>query len=230
MLQGLQPNYYSIADFRKVNATALQNLFKLFVSFLKDAGLIGGIIIAVDGTKIQRHLDYIEQKSKVLLEEFERTDAAEDEAIRLGDVPEKLARLQEHKIKYEALQSRLDQTNEPQVSTTDPDARALLVRGVVVEVGYNVQAAVMHNKQNYKSNFPLYRQRQEINEHIFGTFKRQWNLYYTNLCCLEKVNGELSLIMLVYNMKRARNILGHSYLLEKLSNWTPKYPGDTYFV
>lgn len=101
------------------------------MSFLKDAGLIGGKIIAVDGTKIrgnnskknnynakkiQLHLDYIKQKSKVLLEEFERTDAAEDEAIRLGDVPEKLARLQEHKIKYEALQSRLDQTNEPQVA------------------------------------------------------------------------------------------------------------------
>jgi hypothetical protein len=116
LLQGLQPNYYSIADFRKVNATALQNLFKLFVSFLKDAGLIGGKIIAVDGTKIQRHLDYIEQKSKALLEEFERTDAAEDEAIRLGDVREKLTCLQEHKIKYEALQSRLDQTNEPQVA------------------------------------------------------------------------------------------------------------------
>lgn len=74
------------------------------------------------------------------------------------------------------------------------------------------------NKKNYESNFPLYLQRQEINEHIFGTIKRQWNLYYTNLRGLEKVNGELRVIMQVYNIKRARNILGHSDLLEKLSN------------
>src|SRR5690606_39371523 len=73
---------------------------------------------------------------------FEQTDAYKDEAISLGDVQEKLARLQRHKIKYEALQDQLVQSQEPQVSTTDPDARALLVRGVVVEVGYNVQAAV----------------------------------------------------------------------------------------
>ena len=30
----LIPNYHSIADFRKVNPTALRNTFKLFVSFL----------------------------------------------------------------------------------------------------------------------------------------------------------------------------------------------------
>ncbi|MCO5231829.1 MAG: hypothetical protein M9958_11830 [Chitinophagales bacterium] len=47
------PNYHSIADFRKINASALQNLFKLFVLFLKEAGLIGGNVIAVDGTKIR---------------------------------------------------------------------------------------------------------------------------------------------------------------------------------
>ena len=402
LLQGLHPNYHSIADFRKINAKALQNLFKLFVSFLKDAGLVGGKVIAVDGTKIrgnnskknnynpkkiQRHLDYIAQKSKALLEEFEQTDACEDEAISLGNVQEKLARLQQHKIKYEVLQDQLAQSQEPQVSTTDPDARALLVRGVVVEVGYNVQAAVdqehklvvathtinrndknalyaiskeakdnieakeltvladkgyhtgkelkacqeagidtivaqqevvnsndkgtkpaymvqhfvydemsdtytcpagqtlrttgkLHckkrsedisyqfkkyrtgacqscavqhlctgrrdgrreierseyaayvekNKENYESNPALYRQRQEINEHIFGTLKRQWNLYYTNLRGLKKVNGEVALIMLVYNMKRVRNILGFDNLMEKLHQWTPKYPGGTIFI
>ena len=40
--------------------------------------------------------------------------------------------------------------------------------------------AVEKNKSNYQNNYQLYRKRQEINEHIFGTIKRQWNLYYTN--------------------------------------------------
>ena len=53
LLKGLQPNYHSIADFRKINPNALKNLFKLFVLFLKDSGLIGGQVMAVDGTKIR---------------------------------------------------------------------------------------------------------------------------------------------------------------------------------
>ncbi|MBK7041557.1 MAG: transposase [Bacteroidetes bacterium] len=72
------------------------------------------------------------------------------------------------------------------------------------------------NNKRYKEESKLYRKRQEINEHIFGTIKRQWNYYYTNLRGLRKVNGEHSLIMLVYNIKRAINILGMEDLIAKL--------------
>ena len=41
LLKGLQPNYHTIADFKKINPNALKNLFKLFVLFLKDTGLKG---------------------------------------------------------------------------------------------------------------------------------------------------------------------------------------------
>jgi len=37
------------------------------------------------------------------------------------------------------------------------------------------------------------------------------------------VNGEMALIMTVYNMKRAINILGMDELLEKLKAWKPDY-------
>lgn len=50
--------------------------------------------------------------------------------------------LRGNKIKYEQLSKAIEASEEPQVSTTDPDARALLVQGQVVEVSYNVQAAV----------------------------------------------------------------------------------------
>ena len=33
---------------------------------------------------------------------------------------------------------------------------------------------VAENNQRYQANAQLYRKRQEINEHIFGTIKRQW--------------------------------------------------------
>ncbi|MBK7967899.1 MAG: transposase [Bacteroidetes bacterium] len=51
----LVPNYHTIADFRKDNPVALKNMFKLFVAFLMDAGLIFGKTIAIDGTKSRAH-------------------------------------------------------------------------------------------------------------------------------------------------------------------------------
>jgi radical SAM protein with 4Fe4S-binding SPASM domain len=83
--------------------------------------------------------------------------------------------------------------------------------------------AVDRNRKNYNNNSKLYRQRQEINEHIFGTIKRKWSYNYTNLIGLEKVNGEWSLIMLVYNMKRTMSLLTMPDLLKKLSAWKPNY-------
>ena len=37
LIGDIRPNYHSISDFRKNNPIALRQLFKLFVSFLKDA-------------------------------------------------------------------------------------------------------------------------------------------------------------------------------------------------
>lgn len=90
--------------------------------------------------------------------------------------------------------------------------------------------AVEQNGRNYKSNKDLYRKRQEINEHIFGTIKRQWGYNHTNLRGLEKVNGEMALIMTVYNMKRAFKILGLEKLLAKLRTWKPDYRKATVFI
>lgn len=395
LTHNLQPNYHSIADFRKNNPTALRNVFKLFVLFLKDMNLVSGDLIAIDGTKvrannskknnfnpkkIERHLSYIEEKTNEYLKQLDVTDAS-DESIKISGVAEKLERLKTNKLKYELLQKQMDETGEPQVSTTDADARALLVQGQVVEVSHNMQAAVdaenklivathtinrndrnalsaialeakenlqvdtfktivdkgyhnggelqrckdadittivaapeivnsnekgttkeylvtqfiynktddtytcpegktlttkgtWHEKKNekkqvlyrfkkyrtaeckdcpvrqlctaskyreldrseyadaveennlrYKENQTLYRQRQEINEHIFGTIKRQWGYNHTNLRGLLKVNGEHSLICLVYNIKRTMNIMGIEKLIEAIKNWQPNYKG-----
>nr|WP_315210738.1 transposase [uncultured Flavobacterium sp.] len=49
LLEDNRPNYHSISDFRKNNPIASKNTFKLFVSFLKEADLIGCETIAIDG-------------------------------------------------------------------------------------------------------------------------------------------------------------------------------------
>jgi radical SAM protein with 4Fe4S-binding SPASM domain len=157
LLGGLTPNYHTIADFRKNNPKALKNCFKLYTRFLQDSGLIGGKTLAVDGSKfrasnskknnysqskIDRHLSYIDQKTEEYLRQLDQADSLElsEQSIQL--IQDKLRYFQDNKINYGILQEQLTQSGETQISTTDPDSKALLVQGQVVEVSYNVQAAV----------------------------------------------------------------------------------------
>ena len=156
LIGGLAPNYHSIADFRKDNPKALRNTFKLFVLFLRDEKLVSGDVVAIDGTKvrahngkknnynpkkIERHLAYIEEKTNEYLNVLDELDRREQPEL-VHEVKQKIQRLKDNKIKYEALGDLMEDSGDPQISTTDPDSRALLVQGQVVEVCYNTQAAV----------------------------------------------------------------------------------------
>ncbi|MBK7880187.1 MAG: hypothetical protein IPJ83_06465 [Saprospiraceae bacterium] len=70
----------------------------------------------------------------------------------MANIQDKIERLKKNKIKYEVLQDQLKSSGEPQVSTTDPDSRALLVQGQVVEVCYNIQTAVDEKHKLIGSN------------------------------------------------------------------------------
>ena len=163
LLEAIVPNYHSISDFRKNNSIALKKLFKLYVLFLKDADLIGCETIAIDGTKsrahnskkanfnqkkIDKHVDYIEVKTQEYLHALEENDAKDNPAITPAllagrqNIQQKLDRLKGNKLRYEQLEEKLKASGEPQISTTDSDARALLVQGQVVEISFNIQAAV----------------------------------------------------------------------------------------
>jgi len=152
----LVQNYHSVADFRKENSIAIRNMFKLYVQFLQELNLIGGKVLAIDGTKsrahnskksnysqakINRHFDYIENRTTEYLKELDTLDSTEDK-IRIDEIAGKIEHLKESKIRYDQLDTQLKESGDTQISTTDPDSRALLVQGVVVEVSYNTQAAV----------------------------------------------------------------------------------------
>lgn len=85
------------------------------------------------------------------------------------------------------------------------------------------QDAVDRNNKNIRKNPDYYKRRQSICEHPFGTIKRQWGYTYTLMKGLKKVNGEMNLIMLVYNMKRTLSILGFEKMLAAILNWQPDY-------
>ncbi len=65
-------------------------------------------------------------------------------------------------------------------------------------------------------NMDLYRQRQAIVEHPFGTVKRSWGAYYFLTKRKASVSVEISLSFLVYNLKRVMSILGNQEILKRL--------------
>ena len=85
------------------------------------------------------------------------------------------------------------------------------------------QDAVDINDNNIKQNPQYYKRRQAIVEHPFGTIKRHFGFTHTLLKGLQKVNGEMNLIMLCYNFLRTKNILGFTKMLEAIQNWQPDY-------
>ncbi len=164
LLQQLQPNYHTIADFRKAYARQLQCMFKLYVQFISDAGLIGKKTIAIDGSKfkavnsrknnynqkkIDKHQQFIEDKAAKYLEELDEIDKQETASgggdllhLKKEKIAEGLAKLKERKIKDDTLQQHLDDTSDKQISTTDTDSRSIIIVKNIVEVAYNIQNAI----------------------------------------------------------------------------------------
>ena len=70
--------------------------------------------------------------------------------------------------------------------------------------------------QRTSENKELYKTRQMIVEHPFGTIKRGWGLSYFLTRGTESVKTEASLAFLAYNMKRVINILGVKKIVKRL--------------
>ena len=85
------------------------------------------------------------------------------------------------------------------------------------------QDAIETNNNNIKQNPQYYKRRQAICEHPFGSIKRQWGYTYTLLKGLQKVNGEMNLIMFCYNFMRTKNILGFDKMIQAIEKWNPDY-------
>jgi transposase len=89
LMKGLAPDHNTIANFRKDNPKAIRKVFHATVSLAKNFDLIGGKLLAGDGTKlraqnskknnfnekkIERHIAYIDDK----LNEYSAILASED--------------------------------------------------------------------------------------------------------------------------------------------------------
>jgi transposase len=157
LIQRLTPDFKTIADFRKDNATGIRNTCKSFVQLCRQMNLFTESLIAIDGSKfkatnnpdknftkttIKRKIDRTEQHIDDYLEELDKNDELED--VQDDGVPlkDKIEQMKEHLKKLKALEQQVEASPDQQVSLTDPDCRAMKTGVMGRVIGYNVQTAV----------------------------------------------------------------------------------------
>ena len=156
----LMPDFKTIADFRKDNGEAIRKVCREFVVLCRRLELFSETSVAIDGSKFKavnaRDRNFTQAKMQRRLEQIDESIARYlsqlDSADRQGPtVPEakitrlneKIATLRQEIQRLNALNAQMMQTEDKQISLTDPDARSMATsgRGSGI-VGYNVQVAV----------------------------------------------------------------------------------------
>jgi transposase len=99
LLKKLRPDFKTIADFRKDNRKAFKGVFRQFTLLCKAMGLLGGDLIAIDGSKLkavnssgrnfsekklQKKIKEIEEKIEKYLADLDRGDEQEAKAQEAG--------------------------------------------------------------------------------------------------------------------------------------------------
>jgi transposase len=151
LLKGLKPSPRTILYFRKNNASGFKKAFQHFVLLLKSWKLIDGETLAIDSFKIRaqnslknnfnqkkidRHYDYINGKVEEYETQLNQADGVEEKAL----LQEKIDHQHKKKEAYKAVEKELKDSGQSQLSTTDPDARSVVLHRNIINVGYNVQA------------------------------------------------------------------------------------------
>ena len=81
------------------------------------------------------------------------------------------------------------------------------------------QEYVDRNKNRIEQNKQLYRKRQQIVEHPYGTIKRQWGFnYIITKKYIERAEADFGFIMTAYNLRRIINIVGMQKLRKYLES------------
>ena len=159
MLGGVEPDFRTIADFRKDNIDSLKKIFNEFNKRLTGAVEWG--FTSIDGSKFaacnsknnnftKNKLDdrikwlngHIEEYLRIL-DDTDRQEDFEDnpEWLTREVIEEKLQEARERLKKYEGYQRIMEENGQSQMSLTDADAKLMKSKNGFV-VAYNPQAAV----------------------------------------------------------------------------------------
>lgn len=153
----LAPDFKTIADFRKHNAESFKAVNREFTRLCQRLDLFGRQLLAIDGTKIkaqnardqnwsqtklEKQLHQAQEKMETYLKTLDEADAQEGAAPEaIQGLKEKIQRWKERETKARERWENLQESQESQLSASDPDSRGM--KGNYGHmVGYNVQGAV----------------------------------------------------------------------------------------
>lgn len=170
LMEGLQPDHWTICAFRRGNKGLIKELLKSFRAFLLDAKYASSKRLVFDGTKLKAYADRnmltqegidkklgnIDKSIEEYLGQLEKNDSGDDELGKahqeIKELKEKLEKLEKAKSKLESARETLESCGKRQISPNDKDAVLVKGRGGKF-AGYNGQAGVeskghfiMHNE------------------------------------------------------------------------------------
>lgn len=163
LMKQLAPDFKTIADFRKDNGEALKAACKQFILFCRQAGLVSGALVAIDGSKFkaaaskdqvftQKQLKkQLAQLDKRITHYLERLAHSEQQSpqvtLETARVSEALAYLKHQQGEQSALLQRLEDNDQSQTCLTEPDAKLMRSGRDGMVVGYNAQNVVENEHQ-----------------------------------------------------------------------------------
>ena len=160
LLKRLTPDFKTIADFRRDNRRAIRQVCHEFTLFCRQLDLFGGELVAIDGSKfkaqnskgrnftqrkLKRQIQGLDQKIDEYLEQLDQADEEEKDVHKPSaeELREKIEAMKGRRAQLREMQDQLEQSNQSQISLSDPDSRAMPIGGGEASmVGYNVQLSV----------------------------------------------------------------------------------------
>ena len=158
LMKRLAPDFKTIADFRKDNGDALRGACREFIQFCRQADLLSGRLVAIDGSKfksaaskdsVTRRSQLPEQKQRIdyLINRYiQQLNQADDDEHHIeldsASVKEALKQLQQKKMALIEIEAQMDERGRNQACITEPDAKLMRSGREGMLVGYNIQSVV----------------------------------------------------------------------------------------
>nr|WP_160285712.1 transposase [Pseudomonas knackmussii] len=213
LLGRLSPDFKTIADFRKDNGAAFQATCRAFVQFCRQVGLLGGQLVAIDGSKFQTCKDagitaYVPPNRGVnnhgngtaLFDRSAFTYDAEHDRYQCPAGQWPLLKQARGTERLYAIAG--DCRACPLKARCTNSQRRPLSR-------HSHESAFERMQQRLKARPEMMARRRAIVEHPFGNLK-QW-IFGNGRFLLRQLAGartEIALAVQAYNLKRAIQVLG----------------------
>lgn len=156
LIRRLAPDFKTIADFRRDNRKAIQQVCREFTFFCRNLELFSGDMVAIDGSKFKavnnKGRNFTERRLKKIiqkldddidryLDELDENDEMEPDEPKLTreELQEKIEEMKRRLKETQELERKCKESGESQISLTDPDSRSMpLGGGRTTVVGYTI--------------------------------------------------------------------------------------------